>query len=434
MNNWIWIILAVITLLPIFYLSVRFLFTEMAKRNMLFTFRTEGEIKAIMNGETVAGFILSIKNYRIDPDGFDLFKGTDKSYATFLQKAAKMKVAEGFGFEDKKLKPPGNGDAAPELTDELTEDIDKANTPTWLEGIFPGIVWVGFPPRKVFTYRFNWLKYGQDRDENGKLSDEMTVHARDEIVSSLYFRYPQYAVVLEGQETKASEKGAQHGFASVRVRCVLVFETETVNPLKSLFRVSGLSSAGDWLTALTRSVSSEARAWIGETNWDTLTGNKVEVEKKLRDIVERINGVDENGVPKPDSKVGAVRDYGQKILKIELVSIDLDQDIQNQIDAVFKARRAAEKAVIDARAESAANVLIAVGQRALAAAPLLGKAKGLKAIDSVANGSAMYVAEQIGRINVFAPGGDNKILLNVDTRPKTEVKPATKTQTEKEGS
>lgn len=417
------------------YICLRLLLYEMAKRDILVTLRSDGEIKAIMRGNECVRYIMKVENNRIDPDGFDLFKGSNQSYAAFLGRALKEKRQDP-GFIEKKLKVDkfGNpldekgllitidGDGKPsghyQLSEELENAIDEANSTTVFEEIF-GVFWVGLPPYHVFAYPFRWLKYGQQKSQKGEPSKEVGIFPRDEIVDSLFYRYPQYGVVVEDAETGAGSLAVATAdgkkITKVKVMATFVFETITSNPQKTLFRTAALSSAGDWQQALGREIHDRARMWLGSTDWDTLVQERKNVEDALREIRDSINGVDENDLPLPDAQISSIRDYGQKIIKITMPEVDLKNTaLQTAYEDVFKAEKKRD-----------ADIANATGQRALAAAPVLGKADGLAKIGEIPGGKEMYMAEQLGKIGVYAPGRDNMFLnvaAEVTGRPTPSVK------------
>ncbi len=311
---------------------LRFVFYEMAKDNILFTLRTEGEIKAIMEGDRCVRYVMAVQNHMIDPDDFDIFKGSPKNL--------RSRIAELIKIRKEKITPPSKGKPNSqydpsfvekklvEVTDSNREELIrsggedeiikdlvkdgegknheyaleqtfrerllKANPVSeedrhWVERWF-GVVWIGFPPFRVFIYNFRWIKYSQKRALGGVPSMEIAMHARDEDVDSLYFRYPTYDIVIADAETgagsvggklkKPKEKGRkgaepppsaetgeteeEQSLERIQLKLELVMETETVNPQKTLFRTAGLSSAGDWLSAISKEIRELVRPWVGE--------------------------------------------------------------------------------------------------------------------------------------------------------------------------
>lgn len=385
------------------YLALRYLFDEMAKKDELVTFRADGEIKAIMRGDTCIRYLMKVENHRIDPDGFDIFKGSLKSYAKHLAKAAEEKKKEDSGFEDKKIWSNEHGE--PELQPNLKRAIEEANSTTLFEELF-GVYWIGFAPYRVFKYKFRWLKYGQKKaDDKGIPSDQIEVHAREDMVDSLYFRYPQYALRFSGFETGAGKMGERIGSKEknglgdkestvVQVKGVLVFETVTVNPQKTLFRTAALSSAGDWQQALVREILDRFRKWLGTTTWDDLIREEEKIRKRLSDLAEEI------------SNEVAIRDYGQRIARISMPAIDLEDDRLQK----------AHNEVLEQEKKRDANMAKAEGERALAGARIKGEADGFFEIGKANGGTEMYIAQQLGKLQgVYAPSRDG-IFLNISEK------------------
>lgn len=438
--NGILLIFSVLTLGTgyLLYISLRLLLYELAKRDILVTLRADGEIKAIMRGNECIRYVMKVENNQIDPDGFDLFKGSFESYAAYLARALKEK-REDPGFAERKLRIDDLGNPVDEnghiitlgddgkpsghyqLSQKLEDAIKEANSSTVFEELF-GVFWFGLPPYRVFRYPFRWLKYGQQKaGDDGKPSDKVGIFARDEIVDSLFYRYPQYGVVVEDAETGAGSLTAKTGdgkiITKVKVKATFVFETVTTNPQKTLFRTAALSSAGDWQQALGREIHDRSRMWLGGTDWDTLVQDRKSVEDALREIRDSINGVDENDLPLPNTQISSVRDYGQRIVKITMPEVDLkNTELQTAYEDVFKAEKKRD-----------ADLANATGLRALAAAPVLGEADGLEKISKLNGGPKMYMAKQMGNIRVYAPGHDG-LLFNIAEEVTGESRPSDKKQ------
>ena len=413
----------------ILYIALRFLFDEMAKdkKDWLVTFRTDGEYKAIMRGDTCVRYVVKVENHLIDPEGFDTFKGSFDSYAKFLVKARERKLKDDPSFIERKLRLDDSGNPVQingqyQLTNRLRQLIIEANTPTVFEELF-GAHWVGFPPYRVFRYPYRWLSYGQAKAENGKPSGDVGMQPRDEVVDSLFFRYPKYGVVVEKTETGAGSLATltDSKITKVQVGAQFVFETETVNSHKTLFRTAALSSAGDWQQALVREIYDRARMWLGSTgwNWDRLVEDRENVEKALLKIRDDINGVDEDGIllyPRPQTS--SVGDYGQRIVKITMPQVNLtDETLQKEYENVFRAQKKRD-----------ADIAKAEGERALAAAPIQGEADGFELISKIPGGKKMYMAQQLGKIRVYAPGRDGLFLSIAEEVTGESRPPAKKTE------
>ncbi|OHA17774.1 MAG: hypothetical protein A2664_04180 [Candidatus Taylorbacteria bacterium RIFCSPHIGHO2_01_FULL_46_22b] len=427
----------IVGLLIALRLALRWLLSEMANHNKFVTFRTEGELKAIMRGEKCVRWIMSVENHIIDPRDFDIAKASLDNltpYALQLTKqgAARRKERD-LTFSERKLvtNPDGSYPDRPRFTDEFKEELRIANSETWFEKQF-GVVWVGFPPYHVFTYRFRWIKYGQEETASGQPSANIIMSPRDELVDSLYFHYTQYGIVIDDAKTgkgslnellQSKEAGApggnptpqQTGREQVEVVFKLVMETETINPQKTLFRTAGLSSAGEWLSALCNTIRDVTREWTTTQSWDTIIDKQEAVRDFLQDLRAKVN----EGIPvkKKDEKeprvVSAERDYGQRVLKINLISCSLkDQSLQAQLDAIFAEKRK----VLQAEQKKLAALQEAEGKQALAAADGLGRAKGYKAM-AQSGGMQVAIAEAFGRggIRVLQVGGGGGMgnLLNL---------------------
>ncbi len=407
------LITAIVAVCYILYLLIRALLARMAENDFLFTFRTEGEIKAIMKGDKCVRYLMAVDNYIIDPDDFDIFYGSIEKYRQHLLAQAAVRKNDP-AFTEQKLKPDGS------FKNGFEERLRKTNPSSdkefsWFERNF-GVVWIGFPPYRVFSYPFRWTKFmgessGADKEkEEGYTVIERNGYSiirREGTVNSLYFRYPNYVAEVKDAETGAGtafgkEDANGKRLEKVQINMTLVFETVTTNPQKTLFRSTGLSSAGDWLVALVAELQGHLRSWVGQKTYDQLI-SVLETDKEstriLDDVIADIN-----------KKINP--DYGQKITTIRIVSVELtDPSLQASVLAYFKAKQEADAA----EEEKRKRVTLAEATKRESAATLLGEAEGLEAIVK-AGGERMKIAEQLGKLRgVYAPGKEGGVFLNVPT-------------------
>lgn len=386
---------AVLALTTILYYLLRWLLSEMAKQNVLFTLRTEGEIKAIMKGNICVRYIMRVANHIIDPDDFDIVKYPLEKLDGYAQELAReaVKLRKDPAFVERKLEEnPATNTSLPKFKKDFEQRLRKANSATLFEQLF-GVVWVGLPPYRVFTYEFRWIKYGQEkRVPGGAPSAIVGMIPRDEEVSSLFWRYTSYGLVVEDAETGAGQFAKKSQLPErIELRLELVIETVTTNPQKTLFRTAGLSSAGEWLGAVSKLIRDAIRRWVGTVDYDHLVSNETEVNKALEDIRTELNSGQISGGPET---VSTIKDYGQEVLRINLVNVSLKNvDLQKSIQAIFQA----EQGLRAAKKDADANVQKARGQKALAAALLLGEAQGLDAIVKAGPDAVrMNIARNIG--------------------------------------
>ncbi len=419
----------------------------MAQYDILFTYRTEGEIKAIMIGDKCDHYVMAVENHFIDPLDFDIYKGSlekglIQDYMDDLVDSHVKMEKKVPRFVDLKLTDLGSTTPANTsrkfparkgrdghwytLREEFARQLCDANRPTFIERWF-GVTWVGLPPYKVFKYQFRWIKYAQKKVAPGEPpSDQIIMGPRDELVDSLYFNYPVYGFVLSDLDTGVSEAMKAAGEMPERIGVILnlVVETQTKNPQKTLFRTAGLSSAGDWLSAISRAIRHDARGWVGQTDYDTLTREKDEIQRLLEKTRKKVN----KGVRVDGRWVSAIETYGQEIVKIELVNVDLkDQSLQAAINSVFTAeqtRRARDK-------EAAGRIRLADAGRKEAAAPILGEADGYKEIAEIPNGAGVKIAiaKRVGNIKVLSTGGSGANIIRLpesllEENPSSAAPPA----------
>lgn len=478
------------------YYLLRWVFSEMADANTLVTKRTEGECKAVLKGESCVSWIIDVDNHLIDPYDFYIFKGSlddvqayaDRLLEVHRDKQKKTLIKEGVeaanpnynaAFVEKKLKTDTKGNPVvrqkkiknkdgsvketfdhAELDPKFLKALRKINEPSWFERLF-GVVWVGFPPYKVLGYRFRWLKHGQENAKDGKPSGTVGMWPKDEEVDSLYWRYTQYGIVINDAWTggtvesekktpppnsgRSGSDNAQDTLPQKTPERILlllwfVMETVTRNPQKTLFRTAGLSSAGDWLNAMSRDVRNEIRSWLGEEKtYDYLIQKKGKVERELAEIVSKINGVEKidnverrmltqvftekssEGGAEIDNRewhpvnVSAVLDYGQEIISLRLVKVDFaDDELKKSVVAISTSEQLRRKAEKDLQVA----VLQAQATQAKEAAPGLALAQALKAqVEALGKDGVVKIrqAEAVGNIKgTYAPGKGSGLLLNID--------------------
>lgn len=411
------IVIGAIVALVILRWAIRFILYEMAKENLLFTLRTEGEIRAIMSGETCVRYVMAVENHIIDPDDFDIFKGDVDAYERYIYDIGlAAKIADPRFVEKKLVVDPVTGLPIQQFIPEFKKRLENANKPTWFEELF-GVVWVGFPPDHVFEYRFVWTKYKQGTITEGESGErniyyEMIPREENDI-DSVYFRYPTYGLFISRQETgsgslKTIIGSVQPGtktLEKIQVNLDLVFETVTRNPQKTLFRSTGLSSAGDWLIAVIAEIENHMRLWIGERKYDELleaqAGGQSLANSLLTKVIDRVN---KKTVP----------DYGQEVTRIRIVAVELtNPKFQESVAQFFLEKQKADAAVETARG----RITLAEATRRESAAVLLGEADGFEAIANVKGGQGpgMYRAQQIGSggIKVLSVGSSGGNIMNL---------------------
>ncbi len=268
----------------------------------------------------------------------------------------------------------------------------------------------------MFTYRFVWTKYKQStvaENETGERNAAYEMIPREEDdIDSLYFRYPTYGLFIGKQETGSGSVATLVGtgpsgkgtLEKVQVDLDLVFETLTTNPQKTLFRSTGLSSAGDWLVAVVAEIETFIRVWVGERTYDDLLNAQrggASLDDSIREVIKRIN---EKTIP----------DYGQEVTRIRIVAVELtNKSFQESVATYFREKQKADAAVETARG----RVTLAEATRKEMAAELLGQADGYEAIAGVTggHGPGMYRAAQIGGggIKVLSVGSGSGNIMNL---------------------
>lgn len=237
----------------------------MAKRDFIVGFVPEGQIKAVMAGDSLHKLLVNIRGYRYDRS---------------ITKTKK--------FPEIVLDPKKGGD----------------KLPWWKQRPF-GLYWIGLPPfKQILTYKFSWVKWGKPKSEEGEKEkkEEFGLIPRDEeVVRSLFFRYP-YGVEVKGIKVKGN----------VEVNITLVVTLEAVRPETTLFRIQ---PTGNWLGLAIAKITEATRGWAGEKEVDieTLRGLAAREKGATNDFRTRImemNG--EKGRVQTGSKVATKKPiFGQ---------------------------------------------------------------------------------------------------------------------------
>lgn len=366
-------ILSTIVLVPVLhYLVLRPLVDEWAREDVYVTYKTQSELKAIMKGDTRIEWIYDLEGKKLD-EHFDVHP---------------LKPNE----------PPVYSTLAPGYKMGLLRQFLR-----WFFEKYYGVVWVGIEPYHVLVYQFAWIKYDQ---ENGVTKYHMV--PRDELVDSIFSNYSNYGLPIDDAETGAGSLGqlkdSDNQVQKVPVHVDFTFETETINPDRSLFRATGLSTAGDWILSVAAVLTSHLKAWIGSKTYEQLISVNTSPEQKeeLQSILKEVN--DE------------ISTYGQRINKLQFINVDLkDEELKSAARKLFIAeqdRLAAVKIKLQ-------RIELAEAEYAKAERPVAGLAAGLAKIAAIPGGIQAWQAQQLSnsKITVYAPGGTGTNLLVQATQP-----------------
>ncbi len=174
-----------------------------AKKDFILGFVPQGQIKAVMKGDSLHKMLVNIGGYRYD---------------------------------------------------ETTREIvlltpEERGSGRWRNPM--GLYIIGWPLyHQVKKYKFSWVKWGKPEG-----SSEFALIPRDEeMVNSLYFRYP-YGVNVTGIKVRGN----------IEVIIELVVTIEVVRPETTLFR---LQPTGNWLGIVLAKVGEATRGYAGEQDVD----------------------------------------------------------------------------------------------------------------------------------------------------------------------
>lgn len=279
----------------------------LAKNDQIIGFVPEGEIKAVMAGESLAKFIANVKGYDFAPKTWDLKK-------------------VGTGEEEIPRNP-------------AKERWNKFRT-TFLFGIY----WVGFPPffKRVLWYDFAWTKLTPEKESKAAI-----LKPRSEKVNSVFFRYPYAALIGEEVPLILSD--------NVQVKITLLITVEVVNPEITLFK---LKPAGNWINLLMAKVEEATRDWCGGKDLMAVRQAKEKAKKKRRETAPP-NTTAGAGTEEPDFRDKIIKELkdlpqlcGVKIISVEFRDLELVGELlksfQEKVVAVQKAEGV--KAAADGKA------------------------------------------------------------------------------------
>lgn len=214
------------------FLLLRLVLTFLADADILFTFPREGEVKYTVKGDTLKKVLPRIAGKTVD-DKYDL---VDSS-----------------------------------ATETRWWD------PVWYLEHFYGIFWIGFPPLRLFIYKFEWDKLASE-DE-----DEYEVKHRNEYVDSLYFRHT-YPVVVYGVDLGNNFK--------IDIYATVVIEA--VNVYKPVFTLKG-----EWFKTVRAAVEGAMNDYPKKLGIDKFREVKKEgpdsqFAKKVLKINDGVGGIIDN--------------------------------------------------------------------------------------------------------------------------------------------
>ncbi len=254
--------LGIVFMMILLYLGVY----KLAEKDRFLGFVPQGQIKAIMRGDSLKRILVNVGGYYYD-------------------------------------------EAAREI-----KRVDPGQPKPKEPRSFLGMYWIGLPPFwRVLTYKFSWVKW--DKAEG---SDEFALISRDrEDVDSLLFRYPY------GIEVK---KVNMEGLAEVNI--VLVVTIEIVRPETTLFRLQPTGNWLGLVVAkvaeATRGYAGEKDVTI-----ETLRALKAKEAGATNDLRTRIMEMNGEAVPSvgtepaiAEAEDGILRLCGVRIVSVEFQNFE----------------------------------------------------------------------------------------------------------------
>jgi regulator of protease activity HflC (stomatin/prohibitin superfamily) len=208
-----------------------------------------------------------------------------------------------------------------------------------------GMEWIGFPPRRAYTYMFEWVQRIQDQK-----GDTVPWHRRE---STNYIYVNTFPYLLYLQEAETEENLPVSGY--------LVLEVECTNPYKALFRTT------NWYTAVTSAVLLMCKLYVARCTFEQLRqetgkeGGFAEGDPKgqLNEYVKKLN----EELPSENNE-GTVSKYGIKIVSVRLLNIEVAQEhneILAALSAKFVATQNATAEVTRAKGDKDARITRAEG-------------------------------------------------------------------------
>ncbi len=231
----------------------------LAITDTIFTFVKEGEIKAVMIGESLVKFLVNVSGYRY-------YHPTDSDHPANAGKNIEDVV------DDYARLFPQSPKTSIKLVREhviVKFDEEKDKYRNWFNRL--GLYYIGWLPGyfKLLWYKFFWQKWqqvGQDQGLNdptpNKEEGKYFVKPRQETVGSLFFQtvYPITATDVDLKE-------------NVTVKIITLVTVRVVYPMRTLFRILPI---GNWFGFLHSSVISAIRDFGGDQTFEKIRKEKHE--------------------------------------------------------------------------------------------------------------------------------------------------------------
>lgn len=279
---------------------------NLAKKDLFFTLVKEGEIKAVMSGETFWRFIVNVRGYK---------RETDEHHNL-------VKVN------------PGESDGHGLLNRRF------------------GIYWVGlYPFKKIHWYMFDWNKWSKVRKvgTEEEVLDEPRIQARHQEVNSVIFRYP-YAIKLTNIEIGGN----------LAVEISLLVTIQAVNPYKMLF---GALPSGIWLAQVTAAIQESLVLFSSNKDFEDMktlgkkdSPNATELAKLIQEVNDPSTGANQT--------VGIRNQFGAEVDAVSFLGVEIEggPEIRAATQARELAHRQAEAVIATAEGEKQATILRGEGK------------------------------------------------------------------------
>lgn len=178
---------------------IKILLTALADQDLLFTYRPEGQVKYLMNGDNLVKMLYSI------PGKMILQKDTVEVNGSKTNLETKL--------------PWRIGDVV--VLDDPKKDVQS----NLIEKLF-GVYWIGIPPRRILTYTFDWWRQQRpgdqalaDKDTQGYEVVSKKYHLVHRVAKTNYHEYQfVYPILAENVETLQQVQVTIKGTITVETR------------------------------------------------------------------------------------------------------------------------------------------------------------------------------------------------------------------------
>jgi hypothetical protein len=364
-------------ILVLMYSIILLISEGFAKNNILWTRPEEGFAVPIFIGDKFYKFVMTFRGKIFATEDKEIYTTPDmttdeiKKVNENRKKINRLKPYRTSPREKKEKVEELNDDW--DVVDDLRKVVEKREK--WIPKLLRGVRWVGFPPHRVYVYRFIWISIEDAVDDKGRVKKKL--ESREEYIHYIILKDDVYIISVDQAETKEM----------IPLDFTIAFTVRNTNPYKALFK------GERWFELLSTQSAARIRLFTGSKGYEDIIHILKEEEKEKNG--KKITGEE---LLLSDKNLGGIitdlkQDYGTWAMKAQILDVNPGSDLAKDfIKAATKEYIAAKQAAAD-REEGAG---------------LRDRAKRLYGtISEIPGGKDMFIAEQIrnSKITVLSTGG-----------------------------